>query len=84
MISSCGVEGNINKESLVEQNGDTRCIQAGELAITSTAPGSRWLLVARLCCPSSPTSVKCLEVYWFISAGREVGIVLIVALGLHF
>jgi len=71
MISSCGVEGNGSKESPVEQDCDRRCIQAGELAVASTAPASRWLLVVGLCCPSSPTSVK-----WgpaFSSAWKSAG-----------
>ena len=71
MISSCGVEGNVSKVSPVEQECDMRCIQAGELATASTAPDSRWLLVVKLCCPSSPTSVK-----WgpaFSSAWKSTG-----------
>lgn len=65
-----------------------RSVQAEELAIASTAPDSRWQLAVGLCCPSSPTSevglrfFKRLEVYWFISAGREVDTVLIITLGL--
>lgn len=57
VVSSCAVEGNVSKVSPVERDCDMRCIQAGELALF-TAPDSRWLLVVRLCCPSSPTSVK--------------------------
>lgn len=58
MISSCGVEGNVSKVSPVEQDCDRRYIQAGELAVVSTAPDSGWLLVVGLCSQPSPTSVK--------------------------
>lgn len=58
MMSSCGVEGNVSKESPVEQDRDMRCVQDGELATAPTAADARWLLVVGLCSQPSPTSVK--------------------------
>lgn len=71
--------------SPAEGDCDMRRIQAGELGIASAAP--RWL-PGVVCCLfplwMGPAFLMCLEASLLIAAGREVGIVLVVALGLFF